>query len=45
MKFEYFFNIKAGKYYETALCLYKIQKSDALAHNPNKLENRKKYLK
>lgn len=31
--------------YETALCLYKIQESDALAHNPNKLEKRKKYLK
>lgn len=31
--------------YETALCLYKIQMADALAHNPDKLEKRKKYLK
>lgn len=31
--------------YETALNLYRIQKSDALAHNPNKLDKRKRYLK
>lgn len=32
------------KDYEACLTLYEIQRCDALAHNPDKLENRKKYL-
>jgi len=32
------------KDYDTCLTLYEIQRCDALAHNPDKLENRKKYL-